>query len=144
MKQKVDEILPEGCVYVDAKTATDDRGALTFVEKGVLPFNVERIFWITSVPVGKRRGGHAHRTCMEAVFAAKGSFDMMIDDGKRSITTHISEKGQGIIVPAGAWCELFNFTADCVCMVAASQSYDPDGYAKSYEEYLRLRREGKF
>ena len=43
-----------------------------------------------------------------------------------------------------AWCELFNFTADCVCMVAASQSYDPDGYAKSYEEYLRLRREGKF
>ena len=142
MKQFESETAPAGCVAVCAKTVTDDRGALTFVEKGVLPFAVERIFWITSVPEGKTRGGHAHKTCVEAVWAAKGAFDITVDDAVNAVTVHISADGAGIIVPAGAWCELCNFTADCVCVVAASQSYDSEGYVSSYDEYLRLRREG--
>lgn len=143
MKQFESETAPAGCVAVCAKTVTDDRGALTFVEKGVLPFVVERIFWITSVPEGKSRGSHAHKTCIEAVFAAVGAFDITIDDALNAVTVHVVAGGPGIIVPAGAWCELRNFTAGCVCMVAASQSYDSKGYVSSYDEYLCLRREGK-
>lgn len=143
MKQALQDTLPEGCTYVDSRTVVDERGALTFVEKGVLPFKIERIFWITSVPEGKTRGGHAHKTCIEAVFAANGSFDITIDDGSCRFTAHIEDGVKGIIVPAGAWCELFNFTPGSVCIVAASERYDPQGYVTNYGDYLRLRTEGR-
>lgn len=128
---------------VHATTVIDERGALSFVEKGVLPFQIERIFWITSVPPGQTRGGHAHKTCIEAIFAATGAFDITIDDGNIETTTHIVAGEQGIIVPAGAWCELYNFARGTVCMVAASQPYDREGYVTNREEYLKLRHEGR-
>ncbi len=143
MKQTAQQELPGGCAYADAQTVADGRGALTFVEGGTLPFGVERIFWITSVPPGGKRGGHAHRTCAEAVFAARGSFDIAVDDGVRRAALRVSAPGRGVIIPAGVWCELYNFTPGSVCVVAASERYDPEGYAATYEDFLRMRREWK-
>lgn len=123
---------------VSASRATDARGRLTVIEGAALPFRVERMFWIEGVPSGKTRGGHAHASCAEAVFAASGSFSIFLSNGQSSVNIRVSsEEARGVVVPAGMWCELSGFSEDCVCVVAASQPYDPSGYINDFGEYCR-------
>jgi len=46
---------------IDIPEVTDGRGQLAFVETGTCcPFRIKRVFWISDVPAGQHRGGHAH------------------------------------------------------------------------------------
>ena len=120
----------------------DARGCLNVVEDdGSLPFVPSRVFWITGVPKGARRGGHAHWTCSEIVFAAAGSFVIELDDGEARSTFVLDNPGLGVLVPAGAWCELYDFAENTVCMVLASEKYDASGYVHEKEEWRRLKNE---
>lgn len=111
----------------------DDRGVLSFVEaEKHVPFEVKRVFWIYDVPQGKTRGGHAHWTCHEAVFPVYGSFDIELNDGHTSRLFHLNHPTQGVIIPAGVWCELRNFEAGTVCVVLASQEYTTEGYVHDF------------
>lgn len=135
--------MPEGCVLLQGTSVPDSRGVLTFVEGGSLPFEIKRMFWITNVPEGKTRGGHAHVSCSEAVFAVQGAFSIYLSNGGTQITKRISSPGEGVVVPSGVWCNLKDFTADCVCVVAASQPYEANGYINTYEEYLKYKERTK-
>lgn len=132
--------LPEGCALLKGVTVGDSRGNLTFVEGNTLPFPIRRMFWIAGVPQGKTRGGHAHATCSEAVFAVQGSFTMHLSDGLVQAAVRISAPDGGVLVPAGIWCDLKDFSSDCVCVVAASHPYDAKGYINTYDEYLSYRK----
>lgn len=132
--------MPEGCALLKGVSVVDERGVLTFVEGRALPFAVKRMFWITSVPEGRTRGGHAHKTCSEVVFAVSGSFCIHLSDGENQADFKISSPGEGIVVPAGVWCDLSEFSAGCVCVAVASEAYDPKGHINSYEAYLRYRK----
>lgn len=121
---------------------TDDRGSLACVESAKhVPFEVKRVFWIYHVPPGKTRGGHAHRTCHEAVFPVCGALDIELSDGCRSCTYHLDQPTQGIVIPAGVWCELRNIEPGTVCVAMASQEYDTEGYLNDYNEFLAWRQE---
>lgn len=102
-----------------------------------IPFTVQRVFWITDVPEGEIRGGHAHWTCDEAVFAVTGSFEIEVDDGNSSFVTRLSSPDCGLTIPAGVWCELRHFSPGTVCVVMASQPYDASGYALDRNGWLQ-------
>ena len=140
MMSEKENIMPQGCVLLKGKTIADERGMLTFVEGCTLPFEIKRMFWITSVPEGKTRGGHAHAVCSEAVFAVSGSFCIHLSDGENNVALKISSPNEGVLVPAGIWCDLKEFSEDCVCVVAASHPYDSNGYINTYESYLEYRK----
>lgn len=137
MKFEQKKDLPHGCRLLYGVTKRDDRGALTFVECNTLPFAIKRIFWITGVPEGKHRGGHAHSSCSEAVFVVSGAFTMHLSDGESEADVRLTAPESGVLVPRGVWCELRDFTADCICVVAASEPYNQQGYFNTYEEYLK-------
>ncbi|MBQ8099634.1 MAG: FdtA/QdtA family cupin domain-containing protein [Bacteroidaceae bacterium] len=119
----------------------DERGELCCIENNKeLPFHFERIFWIYDVPQGAERGGHAHSSCSEAIFPLSGGFDIFLDDGQHRQTIHLASPHEGIIVKAGVWCELKNFLPHTVCMVAASNAYDPTGYIHDYQQFLASKR----
>lgn len=135
-----DEKLPEGCMWIDLRTFKDERGSLSLVEQQqLLPFKLERVFWITNVPQGQTRGGHAHRTCAEIIIPLQGSFDIYVDDARNSVSEHLSSPQRGILIPAGVWCELENFESGSICLVLASQEYDSDGYINDYQTFLKYR-----
>lgn len=137
MKHQNTPLSPQDFIVTTSR-ATDVRGRLTVIEGTALPFRVERMFWIDGVPSGKTRGGHAHASCAEAVFAASGSFTIRLSDGSSSVAIRVSsEEAYGVVVPAGMWCELSDFSEGCVCVVAASQPYDPTGYINDFGEYCR-------
>ena len=109
-----------GCTMVKANRWTDDRGQLFFAEgDDVIPFHIERVFWITNVPEGKSRGGHAHSTCAEVIFPIQGQCDIRVTDGRHEAVVH-----------------LHHFSPDCILLVAASQHYNVQGYVHNYDDFI--------
>ena len=113
----------------------DERGILCFVDNSELPFNVERVFWISHVPEGQTRGGHAHKVCAEILFPAAGEFDVYVDDGTSSVVCHLSNPNEGLYIGPDVWCRVENFSKDAVCVVLASHRYMREGYLNTYEEF---------
>ena len=46
--------------FLDIPKINDPRGNLAVIEKSVIPFKIERIYYLFDVPSGSYRGGHAH------------------------------------------------------------------------------------
>lgn len=125
---------------IEIPCISDERGSLSVADRGCIPFDIKRVFWIYEVGEGMCRGGHAHKTCAEVVFPVSGSFDIFVDDGTNQATYKMNSPNQGILIPANVWCCLSNFEVGTVCVVFASQEYLPEGYINSYEVFKQSFR----
>lgn len=120
------------------KIVKDKRGELCFAEEGKeIPFSVKRVFWISNVPNGETRGGHANWSCSEVIFAVAGSFQITLDNGTTSKTFLLTAPNQGIEIPAGVWCVLHDFQENTVCCVVADQEYSSEHYVNDYQSYIQ-------
>lgn len=125
------------CLLVDADVHEDARGRLFVVSSDNLPFLPRRVFWIRDVPSGTERGGHAHTSCAEVVFAVNGSVEISVDDGRGGCLAFVLDKPDtGLYIGPNVWCELRHFTQDAVCLVLASEDYDPRGYIHDHDAFL--------
>ncbi len=117
----------------------DPRGNLTVAEgeEGV-PFTIARTYWVTDVPGGEYRGGHAHRECLEFIIAVSGSFDVTLDNGHRREVYHLNHPWEGLLVGTGVWRTLEDFSSGAVCMVLASQHFREEDYIREYDEYKEI------
>lgn len=128
--------LPRGCRLISLPEHKDRRGSLSIAEaRHEVPFAIERVFWIYDVPEGEERGAHSHSECAEVVVPVHGAFDMTVDDGTAKATVHLDSPHTGILIPAGVWCQLSNFTQGTVCVVMASHPYNASGYIHDYSVY---------
>lgn len=134
--QNMSQTLPRGCRLINLPEYRDKRGCLSIAELGNgVPFAIKRVFWIYDVPEGETRGAHSHDECAEVVVPVHGAFDMMVDDGVTRTTVRLDSPHQGILIPAGVWCQLSNFAPDTVCVVMASHPYKASGYTHDYSVY---------
>lgn len=130
--------------FVQLPRILDCRGNLSFVEeKAHIPFEVKRIYWLYDVPGGECRGGHAYRTNEEFIIAMSGSFDVVIDDGKERKVFSLNRSYYGLYVPAGLWREIENFSTNAVALEFGSIHYDESDYVFDYDEFLKLKADGK-
>lgn len=139
MNDNNNNLIEKGYGMVLLPEFTDKRGSLSFAEWKHLPFCPKRVFWIYNVQPGMTRGGHAHRSCAEVVFAVAGAFDMFVNNGKEQNTVHISHPEEGIYIGPNVWCELRNFAPGTVCVCVASDDYDGKGYINSYDEFNKIQ-----
>ena len=120
------------------KTFTDNRGSLTIAEEGIdVPFRIQRVYWIHSVPEGEERGKHSNKVSSEFVVAVSGSVDITLEDINGRTTYHLDAKDKGLLIPPDTWDEIRNFSPDAVLIVLASHSYDESTYIHSYDEFLK-------
>lgn len=120
---------------------SDRKGNLTVVENGVtVPFDVKRIYYLYDVPGGESRGAHAHKQLSQLIVAASGSFRVTLDDGKVKRSFILNRPYQGLYVKPGLWRDLDDFSSGAVCMVLASDTYDPEDYIRTYEEFLEFKQ----
>jgi len=119
----------------------DSLGSLGIIQGAeLLPFQVNRVYFIHSVSEGAVRGSHAHKKLQQLIFAASGSFDLILNDGEKSLEFQLHDPTIAVQVPRGYWRTLHNFSADAVCMVLASTAYDESDYIRDYDEFLRWRK----
>jgi dTDP-4-dehydrorhamnose 3,5-epimerase-like enzyme len=105
-------------------------------------FLVKRLYYISNVPYGQSRGLHGHKKLKQIFLALAGEFTLNVTDGEVHDSVILNAHGPGYLLPAGYWRELNNFSNDvgAVCLVLASESYDPSDYIYSFDEYLDWRK----
>lgn len=130
--------------FVELPIFTDPRGNLSFVEQYKhVPFEILRTYWIYDVPGGECRGGHAYKETEEFLISLSGSFDVIVDDGKQKKTFHLNRSYYGLYIPKGMWREMDNFSTNSLALEFASTKYDPADYIRDYDEFLKMKEDGK-
>ncbi|MDP2807396.1 MAG: FdtA/QdtA family cupin domain-containing protein [bacterium] len=117
---------------------TDPNGNLTFIEANRhVPFDIRRVFYLYDVPGGATRAGHALKTCQQFLIAISGSFDVILNDGHKSIRHHLNRSYSGLYIPPLVWREIENFSSGSVCLVLASEKYDEKNYYRRFSDFTR-------
>ena len=123
---------------------TDPRGNLSFAEQlNQIPFIIKRTYWIYDVPGGESRGGHAFRENEEFIIALSGAFDVVVDDGTNKKIFNLNRSYYGIYIPKGLWREMKSFSTNSFALEFGSVEYSEADYVRKYEEFLKLKRDGK-
>jgi hypothetical protein len=119
---------------------TKRRGNLCVLENDVLPYKVERVYYLFDVPSDASRGGHSHIACHEFLVALSGSFDVVVKDGQTSKTVTLNKPDKGLLIVDGIWRELDNFSSGAVCLVLASDVYSEEDYIREYDLFLNSKQ----
>ncbi|MGE5360277.1 MAG: WxcM-like domain-containing protein [Bacteroidales bacterium] len=119
----------------------DLRGSLTAGEFPTqVPFVPKRYFMVFDVLGREIRGEHAHRHCHQFLICVRGSVTLMVDDGRCSEEMVLNQPTVGVYVPPMIWAVQYNYSADALLLVFASDPYDRDDYIRDYDEFLALVR----
>lgn len=122
----------------------DPRGNLSFAEQNNhIPFEIKRTYWIYDVPGGEARGGHAFKENQEVVIALSGAFDVVVDDGNQKKTFSLNRSYYGLYIPAGLWRTMENFSTNSLALEFGSAHFDVNDYVRDYDEFLKLKNDGK-
>lgn len=117
----------------------DSRGNLSFIEElNHVPFKIKRAYWIYDVPGGECRGAHAYRENEELVVALSGSFDVVLNDGKKEKVFHLNRSYYGLYIPKNMWRVMENFSTNSLALVLSSTDYNEEDYMFDYEEFKNL------
>lgn len=129
----------DDCRLIDIRKYSDTRGYLSVIEGNIdIPFDIKRIYYLYMVPEAAR-GAHAHRQLEQFMIATSGSVHVTMDDGMKKKTFVLDKPWKGLLVAPGLWRTLDDFSGGAVCMVLASEKYDPDDYIRNYQEFLKFK-----
>lgn len=129
-----------GCRVVRIKTIpTIEAGELSFFEgTRDINFDIKRVYYISKVPEGVRRGFHAHKELKQILFCPYGKIQLILENnnGREEIT--LSDPSIGIIIDKPTWREMLWLEKNSVLVVAASDYYKADDYIRDYDEFKKL------
>ena len=133
------------CTLIHLPVVHNVAGNITAINNGdgIIPFNVNRVYYLYDIPGGEGRGAHAHKELQQLIVAASGSFDITIDDGKTKRTFNLSRPYLGLYLPSGLWREIDNFSSGAICLVLASHKYDEGDYIREYTDFLNYKNDDK-
>ncbi len=124
------------CIIIDIPTIKDHRGNLAVIENGILPFKMQRVYYIFNIPAGAYRGAHAHKHETGFMIAISGSFKVLLDDGIQKKEVLLNRPDKGLLIPTGIWREIKDFSQGSVCLVVNSSPYNEADYIRDYDEFL--------
>lgn len=129
-----------GCKVVHINTIpTLNAGELSFFESfGDVPFDIKRIYYISKVPEGVKRGFHAHKSLKQMVFCPYGRIQLILENKNGREEIELSDPSIGVIIDQYTWREMLWIQKDSVLVVAASDYYDADDYIRDYKTFRQL------
>lgn len=129
--------LPAGAQLLEIPLQHDLRGSLAAGEiADLLPFVPQRYFVVFDVPSQHVRGEHAHRECWQFLTCLQGRVTLHLDDGASRAEMKLHSPGIGVVVPPMVWASQFDYSANAVLLVLASQPYRADDYIRDYQDFL--------
>ena len=132
-----------GCKIVHINTIpTVDAGELSFFEATHdVTFDIKRIYYISKVPEGTRRGLHAHKKLKQLLFCPYGRIQLVLENEKGREEIELSDPSIGVMIEEPTWREMLWIQKDSVLCVAASDFYDPADYIRNYEDFKKYLKE---
>ena len=129
-----------GCKVIRIKTIpTIDAGELSFFEATHdFSFEIKRIYYISKVPEGVRRGFHAHKNLQQVLFCPYGRIQLILDNNDVREEIELSDPSIGVVIDKPTWREMLWLQKDSVLCVGASDFYSADDYIRDYDEFKRF------
>lgn len=128
------------CNVIDLNKIHNRAGNITIIEgQELIPFEVQRVYYLYDVPGGESRGGHAHKELYQLIIAASGSFDVLLDDSKSKKIVKLNRPDFGLLIVPGIWRELFDFSSGAICLVLASLKYNEEDYIRQYPDFIKFK-----
>lgn len=106
--------------------ADEPVGAITGRQFESVPFAIRRVFWIYNVGSEVVRANHRHESCEQVLIAVKGSFEVVTKGSSGDGLFKLNNKSTGLYIPVQHLIQMKNFSADAICLVLASEPYDPN------------------
>lgn len=134
-----------GCKVVHIKTIpTVNAGELSFFEAThEIPFEIKRIYYISKVPEGVRRGFHAHKKLKQLLFCPYGKIQLVLENVNGREEIELSDPSIGVVIDVPTWREMLWLQKDSVLCVAASDFYEPEDYIRQKEEFVSFLHAAK-
>jgi hypothetical protein len=111
---------------IDLETHTDTRGNLTVIEN-ILPFTIERVFYIYGVDKSER-GGHRHHKTVQAAVCIQGECKIYNNDGKKEEIFHLNKPSKCVLLNPADWHKMYDFSENAILMVLASAKFNQNDY----------------
>jgi len=125
--------------WVNFPALGDNRGSLVALEANItVPFDIKRVYYIFGTKENVTRGLHAHKELKQVMVCVTGHCRVTLDNGDNRETILLNSPTKGILLEAHIWREMFNFSADCVLLVIASELYDESDYIRDYKEFMEF------
>lgn len=117
----------------------DERGNLVVVEGGGvdIPFEVKRVFYIYGSDSEVIRGRHANRKSEFVMINVSGKSKVKIDNGHEQQIIELDRPRMGLYLSTMVWKDMYDFSADSVLLVLASEHYDAEEYIRDYDDYIK-------
>lgn len=127
------------CKIVRLKTIpTIEAGELSFFEANHdIDFDIKRIYYISKVPEGVRRGFHAHKELKQLLFCPYGKIQLILEDRDVREEITLSDPSIGIVIDKPTWREMLWMEKNSVLVVAASDYYKTTDYIRNYNEFKK-------
>lgn len=126
-----------GCKVIHIKTIpTVDAGELSFFESTRdIPFDIKRVYYISKVPEGMRRGFHAHKELKQLLYCPYGRIQLVLENEKGREEIELSDPSIGVLIDRPTWREMLWLKKDSVLCVATSEYYSVEDYIRDYGEF---------
>ena len=117
----------------------DERGNLVVAEgDGMdIPFDIKRVFYMYGSDPDIIRGQHANRQTEFVLINVSGSSKVMVDDGSSKEVILLDKPRMGLYMGPMIWKEMYDFSADSVLLVLASEHYQEQEYIRDYQEFIK-------
>ena len=123
------------------KIPTEDKGNLQFFEGNRdIDFDIKRIYYISEVPKGVWRGGHAHKELKQILFCPYGKVIVKVSDGDIEEEISLCAPNMALVISEPLWRDIYWEVEFSVLCVAASDYYDEKDYIRDYDEFLNYIR----
>ena len=134
-----------GCKIIKIKTIpTVEAGELSFFEVyHDVPFDIKRMYYISKVPEGVRRGFHAQKKLKQLLFCPYGKIQLILENENGREEIELSDPSIGVVIEKPTWREMLWMQKDSVLCVAASDYYDVDDYIRNYKDFKDLMKRGR-
>ncbi len=128
-----------GCKIIHINTIpTVDAGELSFFEATHdVPFEFKRMYYISKVPEGTRRGFHAHKNLKQLLFCPYGRIQLVLENKHGREEIELSDPSIGVVIEEPTWREMLWIQKDSVLCVAASEFYEVEDYIRDYDEFKK-------
>ncbi len=130
------EISPEDPALIGFQTIESRGARIGVVEASKhTGFDIRRVYYLYGLDADDRRGGHCHKAQRQFFVCLQGTVRIRIENLNGEHLFHLKNEQQGVLVPAGCWRDLDEFTDDTIVAVFSSHEYDEDDYIRDYEEF---------
>ena len=111
---------------------------LTVAENGNIPFDIQRVFYLTGLNEEVVRGEHAHKTSRQLLVALSGTIEVRLENTSGEVFEFsLDQENKALYIPPMYWGKI-RFSQGAIGLGIASDNFSEEDYIRDYDEFKSM------